>query len=132
MVLRVWEDAAFAPPSAADVAMDELVRAIRRDPGNRWTVGALARQAGLSAPQLTRRFRAAVGCPPARFVIQCRLDRARSLLRETGLSVGQVAEALGYEDIFFFSRQYKQFMGQPPTAVRKAAAGMRISAGDKS
>ena len=46
------------------------------------------------------------------------VSRARQLLAETGLTISQIAEALGFRDVFFFSRQFTQRTGQTPSAYR--------------
>jgi len=45
--------------------------------------------------------------------------RAHELLTETRMSVTQVAAALGYADVAYFSRQYKRHTGRPPSAERE-------------
>ena len=119
MILHLWEEVLHPVPSAVDVALDEIVRAIQREPGTRWTVDELARRAHLSRAQFVRRFRAATGLSPARFMVQARLERARQLIQETNMPLGQIASALGYDDVYFFSRQYKHYAGYPPSALRR-------------
>lgn len=119
MLLHLWEETLHSAPSAVDLALDEIVRTIQREPGKRWSVDDLAQQAHLSRAQFVRRFRALVGRSPVHFMIQVRLERARQLLQETDMSLGQIADALGYDDVAFFSRQYKQYIGQPPSALRR-------------
>jgi transcriptional regulator GlxA family with amidase domain len=47
------------------------------------------------------------------------MERARLLLEETTMSVGEIAAALGYSDIFLLSRQFKQHYGYAPSQVRR-------------
>jgi AraC-like DNA-binding protein len=54
----------------------------------------------------------------ADFIVEARLNRARQLLLESTLSVSQIADELGYEDVFFFSRQFKERTGRTPTEYR--------------
>ncbi|WP_433009408.1 helix-turn-helix domain-containing protein [Kribbella sp. CA-294648] len=111
----IW-DAAYSPqPSATDTAIQEVAQAIRQDPSRDWSVAEMAGQAALSRAQFTRRFVAQHGTSPAQYVIQARVERAHQLLTETGLTVTQVAAALGYTDIAYFSRQYKQRTGHSPS-----------------
>ncbi len=119
MLLHLWEEALHPRASAAELAIDDIVRAIHREPGKRWSVADLARWAHLSRAQFVRRFRAATGLSPAHFMIQVRLERARQLIQETTMPLGQIATALGYEDVYFFSRQYKHYCGSPPSALRR-------------
>jgi AraC-like DNA-binding protein len=119
MVLHLREEALHPAPSAVDLALDEIVRSIQRDPGRRWSVDELARRAHLSRAQFARRFRTATGLAPARFMIRARIERARQLIQETDMSLGQIALALGYDDVAFFSRQYRRHAGGPPSALRR-------------
>ncbi len=45
-------------------------------------------------------------------------ERARQLISETEMKLSQIAEVLGHGDVYFFSRQYKQIFGKPPSAGR--------------
>jgi AraC-like DNA-binding protein len=118
MICLLHEESQTPPPVPADLVIDDIARQIRQDPGQRWTVPALARHASLSAPQFTRRFRARTGSAPGRFVVLARVERARRLLAETTMTVAQIAADLGYTDPAHFSRQYRQHSGRPPTASR--------------
>jgi len=85
----------------------------------RITVADLASVAHVSSRQLTRLCRAAWGVSPMRYVIGQRLARACSLLTETALPVGRVAEASGFSDPYHFSRLFRQHMGEPPREYRR-------------
>jgi AraC-like DNA-binding protein len=51
--------------------------------------------------------------------VQCRMDRARILLQETASSIGQISDELGYQDVGYFSRQFKQRTGRSPLDFRR-------------
>lgn len=116
----LWDEAAY-PPGREDAPLAALAADIRREPARHWTLDGMAAQCHLSRAQFTRRFRAAYNTSPAHFVIQVRLERARQLLAETDLTLEQIAGDLGYGDMYFFSRQFKQFVGRTPGEVRKRA-----------
>lgn len=118
MVLQLWEEALRPAPTASDQALNQFVRDIRREPGRHWPIEELAERAHMSRAQFTRRFRGATGLAPGQFVRQARMERAQQLLLETNMSIAQIAYALGYEDVAFFSRQFKQSFGHPPSSVR--------------
>lgn len=67
---------------------------------------------------VSRVFKQVTGSLPRDFIIQVRIDRAKQLLRESSLSIGEIADALGYPDVFFFSRQFKNRSGLSPTHFR--------------
>lgn len=83
------------------------------------SVGRLAREAGLTLDHYGRVFRRLNGIPPRELIQQARLERACQLLRETPLSVSEVAEQAGYTDVFQFSRLFKKRTGQSPSRWRK-------------
>jgi AraC family transcriptional regulator, arabinose operon regulatory protein len=116
------EDATTPAPGRVDTALDAITRAVQEDPSRPWTVGELARRAALSRAQFTRRFVARTGLPPARYVVQARIERARQLLAETDASVTDVAITLGYKDIAHFSRQFKQHTGYSPRNVSSSGS----------
>ena len=120
MLLQLWEEAFRPAPSPLDLVLDQVVHAIQAEPGRRWRIEELAEQVHLSRAQFVRRFHALVGRSPIHFIIQTRLERARLLIEETDMSLGQIAEVLGYQDVAYFSRQYKRYMGQSPGAIRAA------------
>jgi AraC family transcriptional regulator, arabinose operon regulatory protein len=106
-------------PNTVDQTLLRMVERIRADPAARVSVEALAEEAGLSASQFTRRFRAFTGVSPARFVIGERLRRAEADLLESDWSIETIAERCGYADVYFFSRQFRQFRGMPPSERRR-------------
>jgi AraC family transcriptional regulator of arabinose operon len=105
-------------PTATDAAVDDVARQLRQDPGRAWTVAEMAQAAALSRAQFTRRFVAQLGMSPAQYLIQARIDRAHQLLTESGMTVTETAAALGYTDVPYFSRQYKQRTGRSPSHDR--------------
>ena len=100
--------------------IQRLAAEIRENPGQARTVAELARTAGYSVDHFSRIFEKITGQRPQDWVIEARLTRARQLLAETGLTVGQIGEALGFRDVFFFSRQFRQRTGRTPTEFRAA------------
>jgi AraC-like DNA-binding protein len=74
----------------------------------------LAAVANLSSGHFRVLFKEATGRAPLEFLAGVRMDRARVLLRKGGLSIGQVAEAVGYPDIHYFSRLFKKMEGISP------------------
>jgi len=119
MLLLLLQENSEPAPSPVDLAMREVIDSIEREPGRRWSVDTLARQAHLSRSQFTRRFTSITGLPPNRFLVIVRMARARQLIEETTMTLSQIADALHYRDVYFFSRQFKQFSGMPPGNLRK-------------
>lgn len=96
-------------------AILEVANYIREHPAERLTVASLAARAGLSPKYFSRLFAEAIGESVQAFTIRTRLERAAYLLRYSGMNVSEVADALGYRDVFFFSRQFRKHTGQSPS-----------------
>jgi AraC-like DNA-binding protein len=82
------------------------------------SVKELATKAGYSPAHFSSLFKKVTGQTVEAAIVQARIDKARQLLRQSDLSIGQVAEATGYRDVYFFSRQFKTKTGQTPTKYR--------------
>lgn len=98
--------------------LERAVEHLRSTAPQRTSVSALASMVGLSTSQLTALFRRHLGVSPLRYQTQLRMGRARELLDGTTLPVSTVARAVGYDDPMYFSRQFTQFHGTPPTTYR--------------
>jgi AraC-like DNA-binding protein len=86
---------------------------------SRPTPNDLAGQVGLSSEYFARQFKKTFGVVPRAWLIQERIRAAAISLVETNDTISELANKLGYEDLFLFSRQFKQVMGCSPRAYRK-------------
>jgi AraC-like DNA-binding protein len=75
---------------------------------------------GLSLTALRRRFKEATGMPLHTWVLQHRVAQARTLLSESDLPLKAIALQLGYNNVYFFARQFKQMTGVAPGHYRKS------------
>jgi AraC-like DNA-binding protein len=82
-------------------------------------VSELAECAGLSVRQFERRFRKHLKTTPQEFIINMRIFRACELLRETRLSLGELALECGFYDQSSLSRLFRKHMGTTPLQYRK-------------
>ncbi|CAN5737760.1 hypothetical protein BH09VER1_BH09VER1_40110 [soil metagenome] len=111
--------AAAAPPlDPVDHHLRHICLEMGAHPAADWTPHRLARQASLSLSQFNKRFRAYTGTSPARYLIERRIDRAKKLLTETPMTITEIADALGYSDVYYFHRQFKVETGQTPGSLR--------------
>lgn len=103
-----------------DPRVATVLQRLHRAPAERLSLDEAATLANLSADHFSRLFRSQTGVPFRRYGVDVRLDRARHLLEETSMTVSEIAEALGYDDVFLFSRQCKARFGVAPTHLRGA------------
>ena len=89
----------------------------------RLTSSDLATAVGLSPDYFARLFRQSFGVSPRTYLVQERIQVASSTLLETHKTITQIAEDLGYTDIYLFSRQFKQVIGCSPSEFRQRHRG---------
>jgi len=118
-LVQIHEAAQTQAVRADGTKLAAVLLAVRENPGLAWTVPEMARRAGLSVSQTARRMRALTGQSPQAFVIRARIERARRLMEESTMSLKQIAEALGYTDVYFFHRQFKSVAGMTPGQWRR-------------
>lgn len=102
-------------------ARDILSEQFRRPP----SILQLARQVGLNQTKLKASFKAIFGLTLHEFTTKCRMDRATELLVSSGLSVAEVAYAVGYDHPANFSIAFKRYAGRSPREVRRGAVSRR-------
>lgn len=96
-----------------------VLRELNAHPERFRSVDDLIRRSGFSRSHFFRLFKELTSQSPQEYLISARVQKAESLLAETGLSIGQIAENLGYRDIYHFSKQFREVRGMPPSAARR-------------
>ena len=105
-------------PTIKDPLVKQAVELFARDLGKRWTVLDLARELGTSRPALARRFHETLGRPPLRILREMRMNHAAHLLTITDDSLVSVADEVGYDSEFAFSRAFFRHFGIRPGRYR--------------
>ncbi len=85
----------------------------------RWPVKRLANVSGVSEAHFSRCFRDAFGVPPHRYLLSRRIERAKALLRDTELSITQIAFRTGWDSLGTFGRTFRDITGESPSALRR-------------
>jgi len=83
-------------------------------------IDELAALVRMSPSHFTRSFNRSVGLTPHRYVIHCRVAKARELLATTDLPLIEVALNIGFSDQSHFSRRFQELVGVPPGAYRRS------------
>lgn len=91
---------------------------VRQHPGAVHSLYSMAESAGLSPRYFSIKFKAIMGLTVEQYIIRTKMERAEHLLRYNGMNVSEVSEALGYKDVSFFSRQFSQTRGFPPSKLK--------------
>ena len=88
------------------------------DPG--LSVGQVAASLGLSEGHLSHLYKKETDCTVGSYLTRCRMQKAMTLLKKGKLRAYEVAEAVGYKDITYFSGTFKKLTGMSPTEYQNA------------
>lgn len=85
-------------------------------------IPALAKEENLSHSRFIEVFREATGMSPTAYLIRLRLHVACDLLKNTDMSVKEIAQSVGYNDPHFFSKLFKKHIGRSPLQYRERSS----------
>lgn len=106
--------------------IDNAVEYMVQNMGKRLPVSALACVANISPSYFFSVFKQRMGCSPLVYYTRLRIGRACLLLDSASARVKDVAEALGYDDVFYFSRVFKSCTMVAPSHYRNLEAELRL------
>jgi AraC-like DNA-binding protein len=86
-----------------------------------WPVQRLACVSGVSQAHFARSFKQAFGVPPHRYLLTRRIERAMTLLRDTDISITDIAFCTGWASLGTFGRTLRDVTGANPGAIRAQA-----------
>ncbi|MFK7741026.1 MAG: helix-turn-helix domain-containing protein [Planctomycetota bacterium] len=129
-VVRIYEGQREALQPYLDLA--EVAEHLRVHYAKPLDVENLAKMAGLSARQFSRKFRATFQLTPQAYLMQLRILRACELLRSSQRPITEIALEAGFYDHADFARHFRRHMGVTATAYRQSAAERGPSPEDRS
>ena len=106
-----------------DCRMAGLMKYVQEHMEEPLSTEELAQHACVTKCHLIRMFRSALGMTPLRYITQCKVQYAQTLLLRTDLSVRQVGEAVGFKDISYFIRLFRRQLGFTPQEYREKLIG---------
>ena len=122
LILRTWlnDQTPVAGTFAllADKRLSKAWQAMLAEPGHQWTIDSLALAACMSSAAFTRAFGKVAGVSPWVLLTQLRMELAFNLLRQSHLSLTDIAVQVGYQSQAAFSRKFKETYGEAPGRLR--------------
>jgi AraC family transcriptional regulator len=94
-----------------DYIHDHLGQDVRLD--------SLAAVVGMSQYYFARMFKQSMGTSPHQYLLQCRLERAKQLLRQEDIAIAQIAQACGFKSPSHFTKHFRDYTGITPKAYRQ-------------
>lgn len=83
------------------------------------TLQEVADVAGISRTYFSSAFKELTGEKYWDYLSRYRIEKAKTLLKETGLSQAEISEKVGYSSEYHFSRKFKEIVGISPNKFRK-------------
>lgn len=106
-------------PNPVDPTMREAQSLIHQRAFTKLNLNQVASSLGITAVQLTKRFSAAYGVTPLRYLTELRLKKAKMLLMDSKMTIEQIAECCGYQNGFYLHRVFAKYEHMTPSHYRK-------------
>lgn len=91
------------------------------------SIPELAKEAGMSISTLERHFKTHLNTTPKRFLVRAKIAAGCKRLLNTGMTVAEVAESLGYQEHASFTRAFSNVMHMSPNAYRSFYRGQKAT-----
>jgi len=107
----------------ADPQLARALAHIHSDVGRAWTIGELAKSAGMSRSRFARRFVDIVGAAPVEYLLAWRMALAKDALLHSQKPLSQIAADVGYQSASAFSTAFSGKVGCAPTQYAARSRG---------
>ncbi len=85
------------------------------------SINELAAMAGMSLSSFKRKFQEVFGVSPKVYIISQRIEKAKELLSSSDQQISEIAYAVGFSELGYFSRSFSKHTGFSPTEFKKQA-----------
>lgn len=92
--------------------------------GHHWTLAEMADFCGIQRTRLNTLFQKLTGSTPMEYLGRLRMERAKTMLRETDMKVIDIAFECGFSSSQYFANMFKRSTGPSPSAYRSHCAGL--------
>ncbi len=121
---RYGEPQRVQPAPALDLGrFGWLTDLVRSDPGRPISLADMAAVAGLSPSAFLRAFKRSTGLTPHRFVTEQRVRAAQDLLSAPGMSIAEIAIAVGFSSQSHLGSAFRTTTGMSPAQFRRIHCG---------
>jgi len=115
-----WE---FIRQQQRSMRLKALFDHVRDHSADRLTVGEAAHMVGMSHAQFMKTFKKVAGMTLVAYLNHVRLANGSRLLRETDLTIAEIATNVGFSDQSYFDKRFKRAFGLTPREFRVGLAG---------
>jgi len=115
-----WE---FIRQQQRSLRLKGLLDHVRDHYSERLTVAQAAHMVGMSQPRFMKTFKKVAGMTLVAYLNHVRLANGLRLLRETDLTIAEIATNVGFSDQSYFDKRFKRAFGRTPREFRVGASG---------
>jgi len=110
--------------------LDAIIAYMERNLNRKMTLETLAAEFHISRSYIKKLFAQYKQTGAMHFLISMKIAKAKDYLRESDKNVSQIAEMLGYDNVYYFCNQFKKLEGMSPLEYRRSvkALGDRVKA----
>lgn len=106
------------PQNNSDIYLDFCIKYIETNIHNKITVNELTNLLGISAPYLYKIFSKRFNMSLKQYIIWQKINHAKKMLLETNMSITQIANSAGYNDVLSFSKAFSRNEKMSPKKYR--------------
>ncbi len=123
MILKHQKEVPRQASSGTELTSQERIRTmasfIQRNFAEHITLTQIADAAHVSRSEAIRCFKKNLGVTPIQFLTEYRIEQAAQMLLTTQESIGSIASRCGFDDISYFTKQFRQIQNITPSKYRK-------------
>ena len=116
---RKDDDEDEEPAPAYDRMIDNVISDIRDHYTEDISLTSLAAKYNISMGHLSKMIKDRLQVNFSDYIASLRIQRAKELLRDESISIQEIAEIVGYNDYFYFTKVFKRVEGISPSKYRK-------------
>ncbi|NQX61248.1 AraC family transcriptional regulator [Paenibacillus qinlingensis] len=115
MMNMILQNTGEARPPEAHNVIEHAVTLIHKHYRDDLTRDQIAEQLGVSPEHFSRLFKKEMGMGFIDYLLQFRMERSRELLQLSRANVQEIAQQVGFQSQYYFSRKFKQMVGVSPS-----------------
>ncbi len=109
-------------PTVSERSVQHLIQMLSSQCGQSWTLAQMSELCGIQRARLNTVFQRLTGSTPMEYLSRLRMERAKTLLRETDIKVIDIAFECGFNSSQYFANTFKGATGMTPSEYRVHSA----------
>lgn len=133
LIFDIWDICLSDAEKRAELSKKKMVEEVKRvmeyireNYDKEITLESLAKEVNLSKGYLCREFKNVVHMTPFEYLIEVRLDKGCEMLKNTDLTVGEIAQRCGFNSFSYFSKVFNEKKGLSPREYRQIDCGCAL------